>query len=167
MSTLQQLQEGFGRAWDSLSEGWHHLTQRAAQALTHFTPLQRRGELQTADERVMLRAAHWGLIAAEVEETADDIIVRIEAPGMEADDFDIGVVDDVLRVCGEKRLSRQEQRGRYTLMECAYGRFERAVPLPGNVDEARSSAQYRRGVLTVRLPKTPAARARRIDVLKG
>lgn len=49
-------------------------------------------------------------------------------------------------------------------MECAYGRFERALPLPVPVDEAGARARYKRGVLHVSLPKSRAAVRRRVEV---
>ncbi|HFD81065.1 MAG TPA: Hsp20/alpha crystallin family protein, partial [Gammaproteobacteria bacterium] len=54
--------------------------------------------------------------------------------------------------------------GRFHVIECAYGSFERAIPLPAEVDEQGARARYRRGVLTVRLPKKAGARKRRIEV---
>ena len=72
---------------------------------------------------------------------------------MEREDFTVQVVDDVLVVQGQKRSKREETRGRYHVLECAYGRFERAIALPAAVDPDAAAATYRRGVLTVDLPK--------------
>lgn len=167
MSTLQQLRHGLGNAWDSLADGWRQLRDRASQALTRFTPVRHRGELETADEQLLERASRWGLMAAEVKETDDEVIVRLEAPGLEPDDFDISVVDDILVVRGEKGLEREEKRGRYHVMERAYGSFERAIQLPAVVDDSRARARYRRGVLKITLPKARSSQTRRIDVSRG
>lgn len=163
MGTLRQLQNGLERAWDQLAEGWAHLRQRASEALTRFSR-PARGELQPAEERWLRQAPSWGLLAAEVEEDDDQVVVRLEAPGMDPDDFDIQVVDDVLVVRGEKRFQSTSRQGAFRVMECAYGAFERAVPLPAPVDEGRAKARYRRGVLQVTLPKHATARRRRIDI---
>ena len=167
MSTLQQLRHGLGNAWDSLADGWRQLRERASQALTRFTPVRHRGELETADEQLLERASRWGLMAAEVKETDDEVVVRLEAPGLEPDDFDISVIDDILVVRGEKRLEREEKRGRYHVMERAYGSFERAIQLPAAVDDSRAKARYRRGVLKITLPKARSSQTRRIDVSRG
>jgi HSP20 family protein len=164
MSTLDQLRQGLSRAWDSMAEGWSYLRERASHALTQFTPVRGGGELETTDEHVMRNAALWGLLPAEVVETGDEIVVRLELPGMERDDFDIDVVHNVVVVRGEKRLQREQSGGRYYMLECAYGRFERAVPLPVAVDQSRARASYRNGVLRIALPKVAMARARRIPV---
>jgi HSP20 family protein len=83
---------------------------------------------------------------------------------MEADDFDIQVVDDYLVVRGEKQWQRDDKKGRYHISECAYGRFERAIPLPKAVNDSQAKAKYRRGILTVTLPVSDRHRARRITI---
>lgn len=164
MSTLNQLRHGLERAWDSLAEGWRQLLDHASDALTRFTPVRHAQELETADELIAGRASRWGLLAAQVQETDEAVVVRLEAPGLEPEAFDISVVDDYLVVQGEKRVQRESREGRYTLMECAYGRFERAIPLPVPVDEDAARASYRHGVLRIELPRLRAAGARRIQV---
>jgi HSP20 family protein len=164
MSTLDQLRDGLSRAWESLAEGWTHLRDRASYALTRFNPVRRGNALETADEQLVFNAARWGLLPAEVSESVDEVIVRLEMPGMEREDFDISVAGDVLVVRGEKRLKREQRDARYTVLECAYGSFERAIPLPAPADEARAKASYRNGVLCVTLPKIAAVRARRIPI---
>ena len=164
MSTLQQLKSGLHQAWDTLAQGWEQLRGRAAQALTRFHPPRQNGELQTADERLILDASRWAVLAAEIRETDSDIEVSLEAPGMTAEDFDIQMVDDHLVIRGEKHLERSRRDGHYHVMECAYGRFERALPLPTPVDEAGARARYKRGVLHVSLPKSRAAVRRRVEV---
>jgi HSP20 family protein len=164
MSRLDQLRQGISKAWDSLTIGWRELRELAGDALTRFQPRTSRAEVETAEDRIVNRAARWGLLAAEIVDNGDNVQVMLEAPGLEAKDFEIEVRDDTLIVRGEKRLSRQETTGHYHLMERAYGRFERAVRLPVAVDDERAEAKYRSGVLTVTLPKTGRASTRRITV---
>jgi HSP20 family protein len=164
MSTLDQIREGFSHAMDSLSRGWHQLREHAGQALTRFQPSSSEGPVESVEAGVIRNAARWGVLASEVRETDEAVIIGLEIPGMEPEDFGIDVVDDYLVVRGEKRLDREEARGRYYVMERAYGCFERAVPLPVPVDAQGASARYRKGVLTVTLPKNPRAMGRRIPV---
>ena len=164
MATLQHLQREFGRAWQHLNEGWGQLRRHASRALTRFTPREDTDGLQRAGEQVPAAAPDWGLLAAEVRDSDDEIVVRLEAPGMEAENFDLEVVDDVLLVRGEKQVQRDRSHGQYHIMECAYGAFERAIPLPSPVDQSRTRARYRRGVLEVTLAKEARARKRHITV---
>ncbi|MBK1702033.1 Hsp20/alpha crystallin family protein [Thiococcus pfennigii] len=165
MSTMQQIRRDIGHAWEALFEGWQRLYRRATGAITRFTHGGREApEVSAAEAREMAeRSAGWGVLAAEVFDDDDKVVVRLEVPGMGKDDFDLQVMDDYLVVRGEKRLDREETIGRYHITECAYGCFERAIPLPEEVDSEKASAAYRDGVLRVQLPKT-AARRRAIKV---
>jgi len=164
MSTVNQLRQGLSKAWDTVAEGWRELRDLAGDALTRFQPKTSRGEVETAEDRIVTRASRWGLLAAEVADNDNHVQVMLEVPGLEAGDFDIEVRDDVLVVRGEKKLAREETKGHYHVMGRAYGRFERAIRLPASVEDKGAQAKYRNGVLTVSLPKSKSARARRISV---
>jgi HSP20 family protein len=151
------------RAWENLSEGWRELISRGSESLTHFSHTKEaatpeRGDVDTSvDTSVATSPANfprWSLLAGEVEETAKDLVVRIELPGMNKDDCRISIEGNTLYVSGEKRYERETHDSTYHVMERAYGAFQRAIPLPGNVDIDQAEANYKKGVLTVRLPKT-------------
>ena len=91
MSTLNQLRNGLSRAWESVTEGWRELTERAGDALTRFHPRPHGGEVETREDRIAIQGARWGLLAAEVRLDDDDVEVRLEAPGMDPGDFEIRV----------------------------------------------------------------------------
>lgn len=104
----------------------------------------------------------------DLRETDAAILVTAEMPGLEEKDFDLSLADGMLTLKGEKRRESEEE-GPVHRVERSYGAFERTVPLPCEVDAEKATARYRSGVLTVTLPKTPAARRRmhRIDVKSG
>ena len=164
MSALADLQQGLNRAWHNLTEGWNQLRDRAVHAITRFSPVKHEGDVQTAEDVGVMHSARWSVLAADVQDKGDDLIVRLEVPGMEAGDFDIAVIDDYLVVQGEKRLQREQTEGDYHIRECAYGAFERAIPLPVAVDEDKAKAKYKKGVLAITLPKADHARRRQISV---
>lgn len=165
MSSFEQVRRGLGQVWSSVMEGWDYLRQHAAQAMTRFNPVPRAGAVESPGQRAVMQAPRWALLAAEMKETDSSIIIRLEVPGMEHDDFDIAVVDDLLVVRGEKRFQRERTEGNYHVMECAYGSFERALPLPAAVDETQARARYRRGILEITLPKRQrASRKQRIRI---
>ena len=165
MSALEQLRQGLNEVWGSAREGWQRLYQRAAGAMTRFRPGSKTGDL--ALPGMADRSVGWGVLAAEVRDDDDAVLVRLEVPGMKKGDFEVEVVDDYLIVRGEKRYAKERDSGRYHLAECAYGVFERAIPLPAEVDPAGAKAKYKRGVLQVKLPKRAESRRRRIAVQSG
>ena len=135
---------------------------RASHALTRFNPTDK-GEMVTSHEGG-LQGARWGVLFADLSEDDKNLFVRMEVPGLDPQDFDISVVDTTLVVRGEKRMAREDLRGRYHVTECAYGRFERAITLPESVRVDKASAKYRNGVLKITLPKTSPRKKRRLKI---
>ena len=150
-----------GRAWEGLSEGWRELLSRSGEALTPF--VRHKDETQKTDAP-LATFPRWSLLAGEVEETAKDLVVRIELPGMDKEDCRIEIVGNMLHVSGEKRFQRESGDSTYHVMERAYGAFRRSIPLPRNVDIDKAEASYGNGVLTVRLPKEGGEKSRSVPV---
>lgn len=153
MSTIQNLRHELTHAWDVLLDGWQRLYHRAAGAITRFTQGHEAGDEADSPRERAERSTGWGLLTAEVLDGDDRIVVRLETPGMRKEDFDLEVSDQTLTVRGEKRLTQEEARGRWHITECAYGRFERVIPLPADVSGEDAGASYADGVLRVELPK--------------
>lgn len=148
-----------GRAWDAVAEGWHELFSRSSNALTHFS--------RTRDDAAPAGTPslpNWSLLAGEVEESAGEIVVRLELPGMDKNDCQVRIDGHTLILCGNKRFERISEDSAFHVMERAYGAFERHIDLPRNVRAGEAEATFRNGVLTVRLPKSDGARARTITV---
>ena len=99
----------------------------------------------------------------EVVEDDRELRVCAELPGLEEHDVEVLLEDGVLTIQGEKRAEREEHGRRFS--ERLYGRFLRRLPV-GEVDEDRVQASFKRGVLTVTLPKTARAvyKTRRIPI---
>jgi len=111
----------------------------------------------------LARGESWSGFAPQVDvtETDKDVKVCAEIPGVDAKDIDVSVEDGTLRIRGEKKYEREEnEKGQYR-MERSYGSFERAIPLPVEVDEAKAKAEFKNGVLRLTLPKRPGAQSRR------
>jgi HSP20 family protein len=164
LAMLEPLRRGAEEIVDTLSEGWDRLRERSASALTRF---RSSGEDKDAALAGLGRGDRWGLLSADIAETDDDVVVRVEAPGLEEKDFSVTVVDGQLVVRGEKRFEREDKKAEYHLFESAYGAFERRLPLPCSVKSDQAKARYRNGVLTVRLPRAEHAKRKRIRVTAG
>jgi HSP20 family protein len=155
------VREALDRLLEGIGEGWRHLVSRASAALTRFTP---RDDLEHASGALAPARANWGLLLTDLSEDGRQLVVRIEAPGMQRGDFEITVVEDVLRVRGEKRLQREEHAAHHHLVERAYGAFERVFRLPAAVDPDGANAAYHDGVLEIRLPKHQDRAGRAIPI---
>lgn len=165
MSSLEQIRAGLEQAWDGVFKGWEQLFNKATQALTYFTPQKPSGGLETVQEQVLQNASRWGLVAAEMFEDENQIVVKLEIPGMEAGDFDVSVsASNILIIRGIKQMQRENKNAHYHMVECAYGQFERAIELPTSVDDAQASAKYEQGILRITLPKASSSQKRKVDV---
>ena len=148
-----RLEQTLGRAWELLTDGWRELLSRSGSALTHFDTSSKTADRPPAREDF----PQWSLLAGETWETAKSVIIRIEMPGVRKEDLDIAVRGHVLVVRGVKRSEGEHEGRRYSLMERAYGTFERTIPVTHEVDRDGAEVSYQYGVLTVILPKTDAA----------
>ena len=90
-------------------------------------------------------------------ETDDDYQLVVELPGVDPNDIVVELRGDVLTVRGEKKAEHEEKAGNRYLLERRFGRFERHIRLPTEIDRERAEATYDKGVLTIRLPKPAAA----------
>jgi HSP20 family protein len=161
-AVITEIGRGLDRAWERLGADWRGVLRGMQNALTRYTPV----ETEPVDAQAgwpWLPPA-WGVLPGEVMETSRSIVVHIELPGLNRDDFDVEISEHELRVRGEKRIDRSYDAESYYLRERAYGRFERVVALPPNVDTSGARASYRSGVLTVELRKKTARPVRYLRV---
>jgi HSP20 family protein len=103
--------------------------------------------------------------AVNVEERPDELLLTAELPGMGHDDIELEVENNILTLRGEKTEELREEEGRrYHMWERRYGSFQRSFTLPRTVDADNIHAEFENGVLTVRMPKAPEAKSRRIEI---
>jgi HSP20 family protein len=101
----------------------------------------------------------------DIFQTGDhELVLKAELPDMSREDIDITVENFVLTVKGEKKLSHEVKEEQYHHVERRYGTFSRSFSLPQTVDSNRVAAEYKNGVLTVRLPLREEAKPRTIKV---
>lgn len=94
---------------------------------------------------------------ADVVDDGKAIRVSVELPGLDKDDVDVSIEDGTLSLSGEKRIESSEEKDGCYHTERAYGSFHRLIPLPTDVDLDRVEARFKKGVLTVTVPKAPGA----------
>ena len=103
----------------------------------------------------------------DISETKDSLVVKVEVAGMDEKDIQISLQENLLTVKGEKHQEKEEKEERYHRIERSYGAFTRSVRMPVAVDASRVTATFKNGLLTVTLPKTPAAKGTAIPIKAG
>ena len=99
--------------------------------------------------------------AVNVQETNDDLVIDLAAPGMKREDFKVELDNDVLIISSEQQDSdeKKDQDGNYTRKEFSYHSFQRSFQLPANkVKGNEITAKYEGGILRVIIPKTEDAK---------
>jgi HSP20 family protein len=102
----------------------------------------------------------------DVIEEEGQYIVKASMPGVEPDQVEITLTDNVLTIKGETKRESTKNEANYHVRERHFGSFVRHVNLPAGVDSEKVEATHENGVLTLRLPKTEAVKPKRIAVNK-
>ncbi|MBM4066375.1 MAG: Hsp20/alpha crystallin family protein [Planctomycetes bacterium] len=110
-------------------------------------------------------AAGMGLVPPlDVSETEENILVKVEVPGIEPKDIDISISGDTLTIKGEKKSEKEEKGKNYHFIERSYGSFSRSVGLPASVKFEQVKAEYKKGILEITLPKSEKSKIKKIPV---
>jgi HSP20 family protein len=144
-----------------------------AKEITKWDPLRDFSSLRNEMERVFDRMlGHYprerveGLWAplVDVEETKDNIVARVELPGMKKEDIKVTLTNNMLTISGERKHQTEEKSKTYYRIERSYGKFQRTVELPSEVVADKAKANYKDGILELVIPKSEKAKEKEIAI---
>ena len=116
------------------------------------------------DDEGLLTSGTW-IPPVDIYQNGDqELVLKAELPDMTREDIEITVDNGTLTIKGEKKLATDIKEDSFHRVERRYGMFSRSFSLPQTVDTAKVAAEYRNGVLTVRLPLREEAKPRQIKV---
>jgi HSP20 family protein len=102
--------------------------------------------------------------AIDVQESDGEYLIKADLPEVRKEDIHVGVQNGMLTVTGERQQEKEEKGKKFHRIERAYGRFERRLMLPEDVDAQKIGAEFKDGVLKVHLPKSAQARPHSVDI---
>lgn len=102
--------------------------------------------------------------SVDVLETAEDFQVKAELPDVKKEDVKVSVDGGTLRIEGERKQEKEEKGKKWHRVERSYGSFLRTFTLPENIDDAKVQADFKDGILNVRLPKSEKAKPKSVEV---
>jgi len=140
--------------WDPFRE-LADVQERVSRVLGDF--YGRRGE-----DDVMRRGA-W-VPPVDIMQKGSDIVLKAELPDMIREDIDIRVENNTLTISGEKKFDEEIKEEDCHRIERAYGRFVRSFSLPATIDTEKVAADYKNGILTIKLPMREEAKPKQIQV---
>lgn len=163
---VEDFKQGLSSFWESVGQGWQHLRQSASNALTGFKPSEKTNlpAKTEVDDMFYIPSGTWSMLGGNLFEDDNRVVVHIEVPGLDKENLDIEVHGTTLTVQGEKQFERESTQGRYRVLQCAYGSFQRSIALPAEVIADQARATYKNGVLRIELPKAHAGAPRRHTV---
>ncbi len=114
-----------------------------------------------------LRMPEFEMVSPSVDifEEGDEIVVKSELPGMKKDDIDIRLTEDSITISGEKKKEEKVERKDYYRLERSYGSFCRSFRLPTEIQIDKAKAQFKDGILEVRIPKSEEAKKKEKKLL--
>jgi HSP20 family protein len=115
------------------------------------------------DDDVTSRGA-WVPPVDIFENDEHELVLKAELPDLKREDIDIRVENNALTLSGQKKAEQEVNEDRYHRIERTFGHFSRTFTLPTTVDTGKIAAEYKNGVLTVKLPRREDARPKQIQV---
>ena len=94
----------------------------------------------------------------DIFEEGHDIVMKAELPGMKKEDIEVNITDDIITLSGEKKKEEKIEKKNYHRLERSYGSFVRSFRLPTEVQTEQVKAQFKDGILEIRVPKTEEAK---------
>lgn len=105
-----------------------------------------------------------GQLTIDVYQTPQDIIIKSAVAGVNPEDIDISITNDMVTIKGKRDVENTIRTEDYFYQECYWGRFSRSVILPVDIDSDRVAASIKNGILTVKLPKVDKAKVKKIKI---
>jgi HSP20 family protein len=102
--------------------------------------------------------------AVDILETENDLVLKADLPDVKSDDITVHVENQTLTIKGERKFEENGNTKGYHRIERSYGSFVRSFAVPSTVDTEKVAADYKNGVLTVKLPKKETAKPRQVKV---
>lgn len=122
-----------------------------------ITPILAASKKQSKDD-------HDGQLTVDVYQTEDDIVVQSTIAGVDQNDIDISVTNDMVTIKGKRATSEKIKSSDYYYQELFWGSFSRSIILPEDVDSDNAKASMKNGLLTIRLPKLAKLRTKKIKI---
>ncbi|MCC7381727.1 MAG: Hsp20/alpha crystallin family protein [Deltaproteobacteria bacterium] len=114
----------------------------------------------------LMRFADW-FPAVDIQETNEEYVIKAELPEIPKEDLKVTVKEGVLAIEGERKQEKEEKGKKFHRIERSYGTFFRSFTLPEDVNAEKLIANYKDGLLMLRLPKAPVAKPKAIEVKVG
>ncbi|HHD92379.1 MAG TPA: Hsp20/alpha crystallin family protein [Candidatus Portnoybacteria bacterium] len=107
-----------------------------------------------------------GQLTLDVYQTPEEIIIKSTIAGVNPDDLDVSIANDMVTIKGERKNNEEVRSEDYYYQECYWGKFSRSVILPVDINPDKSKAILKNGILTIKLPKIERTKTKKIKIVE-
>jgi HSP20 family protein len=133
----------------------------------HVLDLSKKASLKSPDEEQWFAEEYEGQLSVDVYQTKKDIIVKATIAGVQPDDLEIYIHNDLLTIRGKRMEEKEEKDADYFYKECYWGGFSRSIILPVEVVSDNVDASFKNGVLKIVMPKSQKSKLINVKVKEG
>ena len=148
--------------WEPLKTRWNPFRE-LEEMEKRLSSIFGRQAMRADGEKEALTVAEWSPLV-DISEDEKEYLIKAEIPDIKKEDVKLTVQNDVLTISGERKSEKEEKGKKYHRIERTYGSFMRSFTLPEDADGSKVSAEYKDGMLNVRLPKAEKAKPKSIEV---
>ena len=142
---------------------WNPFREMEAMQDRILRAMNRGNARRSDDDRQSLTTSDWAPIV-DISEDANEYLIKAELPEVNKDDVKVTVENGVLTLRGERRFEHEESDKKYHRVERSYGSFLRSFSMPEDADADKVAAEFKDGLLLVRLPKCEATKPKSIEI---
>lgn len=117
----------------------------------------------TGGEEALMKKYEWAPLV-DISEDGKEYLIKTELPEIKKEEVKVTVEDGVLSITGERKFEKEEKDKKFHRIERAYGSFVRRFTVPEDADAAKVSAEFKDGLLMVRLPKSEEKKTKEVKV---
>ena len=110
-----------------------------------------------------MQLAEWSP-QVDIIEGEKEYLVKADLPEMKKEEIKVTMEEGVLQISGERKVEKEEKNKKFHRMERSYGRFERTFMMPDDADSTKIAAEFKEGILKVRIPKSPVVKPKAVEI---
>ncbi|MCS6295921.1 MAG: Hsp20/alpha crystallin family protein [Nitrospira sp.] len=149
--------------WEPMMGRWNPFKELKEIEQHLSTYLGRSAERSENGKQEAMTVAEWSPLV-DITEDEKEYMIKAELPEVKKEDIKLTIQDNVMCISGERKSEKEEKGKKYHRVERSYGSFMRSFTLPEGADGSKVNAEYKDGVLNVRLPKSEKTKEKSIEV---
>ncbi len=121
-------------------------------------------KIDNTNDSPQIKKAEEGQLPVDIYQTPSEIVIKSAIAGVSEKDLDITITNDLVEIRGSRESEKEVSEENYFYSECFWGNFSRSIILPVEVETNKTTASFKNGILTIRLPKSERTKTKKINI---